>query len=585
MKSHSKKKNNNIEFWQVATVALAILFVASIFTNGFSNEKNVPETVATDISTALQSAGLIGAEDSSQAEEVIKETLNIEAEKETPTVPKGTPVEDALSVELYVMSQCPYGVQAEDTMFEAIQSLGEENFDLQVEYISTDLGGGNFQSLHGQPETEGNMVQLCAREYAPEAYLSFVLCMNENPQAIPGNWESCSEKLDLPTTDIKTCFEGDEGVSLLQESIVKTNARGATGSPTIYIDGESYRGGRGTTDFIRAFCNAFDGEKPVGCSEIPEPTSFEVVILNDDRCAECGAIETQLVSSLKGIFPGMKTKTIDYMTEEGKELFESTEVGVLPAFLFNEDAEEADNYAQIQQYLLPAGDYTSLRVGATFDPTKEVCTNNIDDTNNGLVDCEDPDCEGSIECRPTKEQNLNVFIMSDCPYGRKAVEALYDVEKNFGDELDFEIHYIASESGDGFSSLHGQYEVDENIVQLCVKEHNDDDVWFEYLYCRSTNGVRGIDWKDCAEEVGVDIDTVQTCFDGDEGADLLREDIKIAESLGVSASPTWLANNKYTFSGIDAETVKQNFCIYNQGVEGCENTLSSDTGGVASGSC
>ena len=119
MKSHSKKKNNNVEFWQVATVVLAILFIASVFTNGFSNRENVSETIATDISTALQSAGLITAQDSSQAEEIIKETLNPQAEEET-TVPKGSTVDKPLPVELYVMSQCPYGVQAENTMFEAI---------------------------------------------------------------------------------------------------------------------------------------------------------------------------------------------------------------------------------------------------------------------------------------------------------------------------------------------------------------------------------------------------------------------------------------------------------------------------------
>ena len=175
--------------------------------------------------------------------------------------------------------------------------------------------------------------------------------------------------------------------------------------------------------------------------------------------------------------------------------------------------------------------------------------------------------------------------MSDCPYGKEAIKALYDVENNFGDNLDFEVHYIASESGDGFNSLHGQYEVDEDITQLCVKEHNTEDVWLEYLYCRSTNGIRGIDWKDCAEETGVDIPSVETCLEGDEGANLLREDIKIAESLGIGASPTWLANNKYKFSGIDAETVKQNFCTYNQGLEGCENTLSEDSGSVPAGSC
>ncbi len=587
-KSHSKKTNQTNQFWQLATLVFAVLFVASLFTSGFSSQVGNPEVVAKEISTALQGAGLLGVEESSEAEIVIVKTLIKEEPEEPPTTTTPTPgatVDEPLSVELYVMSQCPYGVQAEDTLFEAIQNLGEENFDLKVEYISTDLGGGNFQSLHGEPETKGNIAQLCGKEYSPENYLNMVLCMNENAQTIPSNWESCAENLNMPVDEIRTCYEGNEGNELLVNSIKETAKRGATGSPTIYVDDASYSGGRGVNDFTRAFCNAFASERPEACNSIPEPTKFDVIVLNDERCTECQAAQAQLTGSLKGLFPGMQIQTVNYMNEEGKTLFEEAELQFLPAFLFDDNVKETENYARIAQYLLPAGEYTSLVIGASFDPTTEVCDNNIDDTGNDLVDCEDPDCENAMECRETKEQYLDVFIMSDCPYGRKAVEALYAVEENFGENLDFEVHYIASEQGDGFASLHGQYEVDENIVQLCVQEHNDADVWFEYLYCRSTNGVKGIDWKDCAEETGVDIDTVSACFDGEEGANLLREDIKIASALGVGASPTWLSNNKYQFSGIDAQTVKTNFCQYNPDVEGCENTLSADTGSVPAGAC
>ena len=51
-----------------------------------------------------------------------------------------------------------------------------------------------------------------------------------------------------------------------------------------------------------------------------------------------------------------------------------------------------------------------------------------------------------------------------------------------------------------------------------------------------------------------------------------------------TASPTWLANNQVKFSGIDAETIKKNFCSANPGLDGCENTLSGDSGAPA-GSC
>ncbi len=61
--------------------------------------------------------------------------------------------------------------------------------------------------------------------------------------------------------------------------------------------------------------------------------------------------------------------------------------------------------------------------------------------------------------------------------------------------------------------------------------------------------------------------------------------IKLANELQIGASPTWFANNKYTFSGIDSETIKTNICKYNSDLgDMCANTLSS-TSQTSAGSC
>ncbi len=502
-----------------------------------------------------------------------------EPTEDTDTEVVGT-VETA-TLDFYVMSQCPFGLQVENAIAPVLETLGD-SVDFNLYFIVTDNEDGTFRSLHGEPEVQGNIVQLCAIEYEPESYMDLIVCMNENVQGIPDNWETCAEDLGLDVDSIKECYEGDEGTDLLKESIVATNLVGATGSPTIYLNGERYSGGRSEMDFTRAICNALDNG-PTACQELPEAVAVKVIILNDERCGTNCDI-SRLISQLESIFPGMDLTELDYSSDEGQAIYGATGVQLLPAIFFDETVEGAEGYQNVLSYLLEAGDYTSLRIGAQFDPTKEVCDNGVDDTGNGDVDCDDADCKDSLVCREEIENHLQVFIMSDCPYGRIAVEALDGVLENFEDDVDYEIHYIATENGDGFDSLHGQYEVDENIIQLCVLEHSPD-VWFDYVLCRSTNGVRNIDWNTCAEETGIDVDAVQTCFDDGTGADLLREDIKIAQSLGVSASPTWFANNKVQFSGIDAETVKTSFCISNPDKEGCENMLSDDTGGVAEGSC
>lgn len=486
-----------------------------------------------------------------------------------------------VTLDFYVMSQCPYGTQVMDAIEPVLEKLGDA-VDFEANYISTDLGNGEFQSLHGEPETKGNIVQLCAAKYNPDKYMKMIICQNQDARAIPDNWQSCATQNGLDLEKIRTCYEGEEGKQLLSQSVKKAEAAQARGSPTIYLNGEPYQGGRGENDFLRAICNAFESDKPQACADIPPAKKVMTVVLNDERCKECDV--SGVIASLKAIFPGLETIEIVYSSEQGKKLYDEANITYLPAILFDESVKEGEGYANVKPYLLPAGKYTSLRIGAQFDPTKEICDNEIDDTGDGKIDCDDLDCKEALECREEKKSNLQVFIMSDCPYGKKAVEALKEVVDNFGSALDYEVHYIANEAEDGFNSLHGQYEVDENIIQLCVKEHSPEK-WLDYIYCRSTKGVKDIDWNECAEETKVDVDAVQTCFDGDEGSGLLREDIKIANSLQIGASPTWLANNRYQFGGIDAETIKKEFCKYNEDAKGCENTLSSDTGGVPSGSC
>jgi len=487
---------------------------------------------------------------------------------------------DAVKLDFYVMSQCPYGLQVENSIAPVLEKLGAD-IDFNLNFIANENADGTFRSLHGQPEVDGNIAQLCASKYDPDKYMDMVVCQNQNSKAIPGNWEQCATDNGLEVEKIRTCYEGDEGADLLRASIAETNKVKATGSPTIYINDVKYAGARGENDFLRAICNEYESDRPAACDDIPEPVKVNVLILNDKRCAECDT--SRLVGQLKGYFPGLDVIAYDYSDAKGKEMYDTYGLKALPAMLFDDSMLEAENYAQVQRYLEQVDDKYTLRVGAQFDPTAEICDNNKDDTGNGMVDCDDETCKDTMECREEIEQHLQVFVMSDCPYGTRALKVLKEIADNFGDNLDFEVHYIANEAGNGFTSLHGQYEVDENIIQLCVFEHSPD-AWLDYVYCRSDKGVKGIDWTECADETGVDKDAVQECFDSGAGADLLREDIKIANGLKIGASPTWLANNRYQFGGIDAEAVKTQFCTYNSGTTGCENTLSGQAA-APSGSC
>jgi hypothetical protein len=67
---------------------------------------------------------------------------------------------------------------------------------------------------------------------------------------------------------------------------------------------------------------------------------------------------------------------------------------------------------------------------------------------------------------------------------------------------------------------------------------------------------------------------IKQCAEGSEGPRLLEKSFQHSNALGVGASPTWVANGKYEFSGVDAETIKTERCKHNAKLAGCNTTLS-----------
>jgi len=520
---------------------------------------------------------------------------------------------NGVKVELYVMSQCPYGVQAEDAMKPVIDKIGKD-INFNINYIADEDGKGGFSSLHGEKEVKGDIVQLCAKKYDAEKYFDMIICQNKDSANVDTNWEACANEVKLSNIDkVKACSTNQEGKALLTENIKLAKAASVSGSPTYYINGKQYQGNRDEGSIIKEICKADSkiaackslpvcftdndcsdnvakigrcidaGKKTVRC-EYFDPKPVTLTVLNDKRNADGASIEAQITDSLKQIFKGLQVKILDYSDAEGKKIA-STIPGIkLPAYLFGADVKDGEGYANVQSYLSEQGGYQLLAVGSQFDPTKEICDNKIDDNGNGKIDCADLECSGSTVCRKEISKKLDLFVMADCPYGNTAEDAMKEVLANFGKNINLNINYIASKNADGtFTSLHGDYEVKEDKVELCVNKYfplkN-----FEFVTCMNTKGVKTTDWKTCATEVGFATAKVSTCAEGAEGSYLLAQNIKIAESLGVSASPTWLVNNKYQGPALDAESIKTLFCKYNVGVAGCEKTLTSDSQATAAAS-
>jgi hypothetical protein len=484
------------------------------------------------------------------------------------------------TLEMFVMSQCPYGIQVENAIAPVKEKLGGA-LDVQIQFIGQKKEDGTFTSLHGEPEVKGNTAQLCAGKQKPEKMLDFILCQNEDKSKIPENWKDCGSKLGFDAAALESCVGGEEGKQLLAASFDLAKEKKARSSPTMFLDGQPYKGGRKSNDFMRAICATYGDQAPPPCKEIPEAPVINAIFLSDDRCKECDI--HPLEDKLKVQMPGLKVEYLDVKSADGKTKYDELAAAdpnfkLLPAVLLTTaDVEkDADTQNSLKRYLVPVANtaYTMLRVGGKFDPKAEICDNSVDDDADSLVDCGDDGCASQLICREAIPGKLDLFVMSRCPYGAKALIATHDLIDAFASDVDLTVHFIGDVKDGALTSMHGQAEVDDDIREVCAQAKYPKDYQFlDYMACFSRD-YKNADWKACAVEAKMDPNVIQSCFDG-EGKELLKKSFASAQELNIGSSPTFLINNKRTFNAVAPDALQKQICQDNPSFAGCGAAVSS----------
>jgi glutaredoxin len=192
----------------------------------------------------------------------------------TSPTPIPEPVKSARpSTELFVMSFCPYGVQAENAMDPVVGLLGTKT-DITVRYIAQVQGTtvDSVKSLHGLTEAKEDLRQLCIAKYYPQELWPYLMDFNKNCVAIRQNetlLDACetniTRTLGIDNQKIETCASGSEGLDLLRADEVITGNYKVTGSPTLIINGQRYSGQRTAEAFKQAICARFE-TPPAECS-------------------------------------------------------------------------------------------------------------------------------------------------------------------------------------------------------------------------------------------------------------------------------------------------------------------------------
>lgn len=152
--------------------------------------------------------------------------------------------------------------------------------------------------------------------------------------------------------------------------------------------------------------------------------------------------------------------------------------------------------------------------------------------------------------RGPMKPEVELFVMSYCPYGVQAEQELLPFFKKYGDTIDFKLRFIvgkedtSTESDSGqikFTSLHGEPELIENKRQMVIAELYPDKL-FDYLLCRADHLEEA--WVDCAKDIGLDVSKIAQAMEAEKITLELLDEIQRKEELNIKGSPTLVIDGR-----------------------------------------
>ena len=167
-----------------------------------------------------------------------REPMNLEELLASRIARMGKPI-----VELFVMSYCPYGVQAEEKIIPIVKKFGDA-IDFKLQFIAQEKEETSaqeitpFTSLHGYPEVAENIRQLLIAQEYPDKYLDYILCRGKK---LDKSWEDCAQKLGIDVAKIQAVFDTPEAEQLFRENIARAVVLGVRASPTIFVDNHKFQ--------------------------------------------------------------------------------------------------------------------------------------------------------------------------------------------------------------------------------------------------------------------------------------------------------------------------------------------------------
>ena len=212
---------------------------------------------------------------------------------------------------------------------------------------------------------------------------------------------------------------------------------------------------------------------------------------------------------------------------------------------------------------------------------------------NEAIEREQP--EQSQEVPKTDKPEVELFVMSHCPYGVKAQEILIPVMKLLGDKADIETRFV-------YYTMHGKIEIDDNTIEYCIQKEQENK-FVDYLTCF----VSSENSSECIKSANIDTTNLNSCISRTDSQFKITElfnnqstwlngiyplypiDKELCEQYDVGGSESLIINgvsispSQYRWSPENLKTIICN--AFNEIPEECSQTLSTGETSTTSGGC
>lgn len=213
----------------------------------------------------------------------------------------------------------------------------------------------------------------------------------------------------------------------------------------------------------------------------------------------------------------------------------------------------------------------------------------------------------------TAKPDIKLFVMSYCPFGNQAEEAMIPVVNLLKDKANIELRYIfysnyasgypeyCVDKENKYCAMHGIGELNQNIRELCVWKYQKDKFWTFVQEMNSKTDYKNTDqkWEEIAKKIGIDTNKIKEC-QKNETISLAQEEIALTskkylvqdpskndneEETTISGSPTLVINGIIYSGGRSAEDYKKAICsAFEKEPEECKEILKVDVA-APQGSC